>query len=293
MAAMTARRCLFAVIAVLAAACGKSDAEKFADEYCGEVKKCCAQMGSEGEGRFCKMAFTSGGFDAQAGQACLAEMRAQVANGTFCTAGAAAASACQDVIKNPNGNRQPGQSCDFEDDCAPSSEGEVICASHYDGNDWIHQCQLRIRGQAGSPCIGTQDGDMFTTMGANNSDELTARGYVCHTADGLTCKGDTCVTLAAVGTTCSFTSDCVASAYCDGSDHCAARVAPDGTCTGADTAECTDDHYCASASPRQCKAKAPTGSPCSDDAMCASNDCNGTTCQPSVLDQIGWGLLCM
>lgn len=292
MNAMSARRCLLATLALIGAACGKSDAESFAGEYCGEVAKCCDRMGSEGDGMLCKMLFTNGGFNAEAGQACLAEVRTQVAAGTFCAVGTAGASACQNVIENPSGNRKPGESCDFEDDCAPSSEGDVVCASRHDGTAWIHQCQLQLRGSAGSPCLGTRDGDMFSTVGANDS-ELPTRGYVCDTADGLTCASGTCSPLAAVDQSCSYSSACVRSAFCDNDNRCAARVAPGGTCTGADDTECTDDHYCATESPRRCKAQVATGSPCSYDDMCTSNDCNGTTCEPSLVDQLGWGMLCM
>jgi hypothetical protein len=292
MAAMIARRCLLATLALISAACGKSDAESFADEYCAEVKKCCDRMGSEGDGMLCKMMFTSGGFNAEVGEACLADMRKQVAAGTFCTGGASA-SACQGLVSGPSGNRKPGESCDFDDDCAPSSEGQVACASDYDGTEWIHQCQLRIRGAAGSsPCLGTQDGNMFSSMGASTSG-LPSRGYVCDTADGLECSADQCVALAAVGQSCNQSSDCVRNGFCDDSYHCAARVAPGGPCTSASGDECTVGHYCPTASPRQCTAKVATGSPCSDDAMCTSSECNGTTCEPSVLEQIGWGMLCM
>jgi hypothetical protein len=76
---------LLPYLLLLAAACGKSDAENFADSYCAEVAKCCTQAGVSGNGQVCHMLFSGGSYNATAGQACLDEMKADVAAGTFCS----------------------------------------------------------------------------------------------------------------------------------------------------------------------------------------------------------------
>lgn len=284
---------LFAGLSLLAFACGKSDAEKFADSYCAEVAKCCVQSGQSGSGQLCHLAFAGGSYDAKAGEACLAETRAEVAAGTFCSEGNAAASACDAVVKNTSqGSKKPGESCDVDSNCASSNEGKVVCASHYTGTDWIHKCQLQIHGTVGdNPCLGTQDGETLSHVGSS-SDDVIARGYVCDTADGLRCSSDACVALAVVGATCSYSSDCIRSAYCMGG-HCANRVAAGAACTGSDSSECVAGYYCSSASPRQCTAQLANGATCTSNTMCASGSCSGSTCAPSFVDQLGWTILCM
>jgi len=293
---MTMKRAWLAGLALTGAACGdsgKSDAQKFADTYCAEVAKCCAQAGIAGNGQLCHFAFTGGGsYNAAAGDACLAEMRAEIADGTFCTSGGAAMSACTNVVTVPRGHQQPGDTCESDNDCAPSSEGTITCASAYTGSTWINKCQIRIPGQAGdSPCIGTQDGDILSYGGASSTDILP-RGYVCDTADGIECASGTCVALAAVGATCSYSSNCVRTAYCDGTDHCAARVAAGATCAGSDTSECAAGYYCPATSPRQCTAKLANGATCSTDDMCTSANCESSTCKPGWTDTLAWQIMC-
>ena len=292
---MKSRRTWLACLVLAGAGCdsGKSDVQKFADAYCAEVAKCCVQAGMSGNGQLCHFAFTAGGsYNAAAGEACLAEVRAEVAAGTFCTSDRAATSACDNVVTSPGGGKQPGETCDVSSDCAKSSEGEATCTQTYNGTDWVGSCQVQIPGKAGdSPCIGTQDGDVLSYVGSGSSDVIP-RGYVCNTADGLKCSSGTCVALAAVGATCSYSSDCVRTAYCDGTDHCVARVAAGATCTGSDLSECAAGTYCPTTSPRQCGAKLEIGATCGSNDMCVSANCEGSTCKPNLIDNMGWQILC-
>jgi hypothetical protein len=278
--------------ALALAGCGKSDAEKFADTFCGEVAKCCVQYHMTANGQLCQFMFTGGSYNAAAGDACLAEIKAASAAGTFCSSDTSS-SACNGVTGSTSGNKQPGDACDVDSDCAKSSQGKVVCASAYDGNVWIHKCQVQIPGQAGSnPCLGTQDGAMFSSIGTTNAGDVPASGYVCNTADGLECTSGTCVALAGVGQTCSYASDCVRTAYCDATSHCTGRVAAGAACTGVDADECALGYYCPDASPRQCTAKVATGGTCAADAMCSSGTCSGSICQPNFLEQVGWAIMC-
>jgi hypothetical protein len=133
---------------------------------------------------------------------------------------------------------------------------------------------------------------VFFSYDTSSATDVTPQGYVCDTALGIECQGGTCVALAGVGGGCTFTSDCVRTAFCDTArDQCAARVAGGAACTGSDSTECVDGYYCATSGPQQCTAKLATGAQCSDDVMCKSDSCENT-CQPGFLDTLGLGLLC-
>ena len=285
------------VTALLAAGCGDSDVEKFANELCGEVAKCCGQLGLPADGKLCRTLYTMPGaesaYNASAGEACLAEVRAQVSAGTFCSGSNSSPSACDSVFDQGGGNKKPGEDCDFDDDCAPASEGEVTCASAYNGSDWVHKCQVRMPGHAGdTPCLGTQDGNVFSSYGSGVTEDVPPSGYVCDTADDLECSAGACVALAAVGETCSYSDDCVRSAYCDAGDRCSARLAPGSTCTGSDASECADGYYCPAASPRQCTAKLADGASCATSSECRSGYCDGGNCQADPFSTGIWSLLC-
>ncbi len=285
---------LLACLTLFAAACsGKSDAQNFADTYCAEVAKCCVQAGMSGSGSLCHM-LSSGAYDASAGEACLADVKAQVAAGTFCTS-QSTSSSCNAVFTSNTqaGHKKPGEDCEMDSDCAPSSDGTVVCASRYVDPNWLHKCQVRMPGKVGDTCLGTQDGDLFSSVGAANTGDLAASGYVCNTADSLTCSSSsgTCIALSGVGQACAYTSDCVRSAYCDGKDRCSARVAAGAACTGQGD-ECVAGYYCADASPRQCTPQVGTGASCTSDAMCTSDNCVDSTCKPGLGDTLGWAIFC-
>jgi hypothetical protein len=290
------QRFLLLGLALLASACGSSSNEggKFAAAYCPEVAKCCSKLGFQGgDGQMCRFVLSAAPSNAST-DACLAEMRAQVAAGTFCAADGPSPACNAAFSSSSTGNKKPGEDCDVDSDCASSSDGKVICQSLYlDSSNWLHKCQVQIPGKVGDACIGTQEGDVFSSTSTTTRTDIPARGYVCNTADGIKCWSDTCVALADVGAVCNYSSDCVRTAYCDGKDRCSPRVLAGGPCTGTvSTAECAVGYYCPAASPRYCTAQLGTGASCSSPDMCKSGNCLEGKCNPDMLETIGWGLMC-
>jgi hypothetical protein len=278
--------------------CGKSDAEKFADSYCAEIAKCCGQAGLPADGKVCHQwaafAEAGGSYNASAGNACLAEIKTEVSAGTFCAdQSSSGPSQCDSVYgTSSNGSKKPGETCDFDSDCASSSLGAVACASLYVNGAFIDKCQVRIPGKAGDACIGTQDGLAFASYQTSDATDVPAQGYVCSTSDSLQCQSGTCVALLSAGATCSSTSDCVRTTYCDYSKgQCTARVATGSTCKGSDSSECVDGDYCDSTS-KLCAAKKANGATCTTLDECQSSNCPSGTCQSNGLDTFGLTLLC-
>ncbi len=286
------RRTLPVCLGLLLAACGGDDSGKFGDAYCAEVAKCCAQLGLEGgDGQTCRFLFSAVPSNA-ATDACLAEMRSQVAAGTFCS-NEGPSEACNAAFSSSTtGNKKPGEDCDVDSDCAPSGEGKVICKSLYSESQWLHKCQVQMAGKVGDACIGTQDGDVFSSTTSSPRTDIPPRGYVCNIADGVECSADVCVALADVGASCRYSSDCIRTAYCDSKDRCSGRVPAGEACTGVDSDECAIGHYCPAASPRQCTAQVGTGASCSSGEMCKSGTCTDGTCKPNFLETFGWALTC-
>lgn len=273
------------VLASAAGCSGKSDAEKLADSYCSEVAKCCSQAGLSPDDQGCHALWTlanmAGSYNAQAGSACLAEIQSQASAGTFCAnLSSSSPSACDSVYGSSSGSKQPGEPCDFDSDCAPSSEGKVVCASVYVNGAFIDKCQLQIPGSAGdSPCVGTQDGNTFWNYTDSNATDVVSRGYVCDLASNVRCRFGTCTALVAVGGTCGLTSDCELSAFCDlNAKLCVARVPAGGSCTGTDPSECVDGYYCPASSPKQCTAQLANGGSCTASFMCRSGYCVNNIC---------------
>lgn len=287
------QRSIIVCLALVASACSSDEGGKFASAYCTEVAKCCTKAGLQGgDGQTCRFLLSAVPSNA-ATDACLAEMRSQVAAGTFC-AGDGPSEACDAAFSSKTtGNKKPGDDCDVDSDCAPASDGKVICKSLYvDASTWLHKCQVQMPGKVGDACIGTQDGGGFMSTSANASTDIPARGYVCNTADGVRCSSDKCVALADVGASCNYSSDCLRTAYCDSNDRCAGRVAAGGTCTGVASDECAIGYYCPAESPRQCTAQVGTGASCASDEMCKSDNCQSGTCKPGIAEALGWGLIC-
>jgi hypothetical protein len=286
---MKTKRTLLMAFPILSClACGKSDAEKFADTFCGEVSKCCRERGMSGDSQICKMFLsTAQGYNASAGEACLAEVKAQAAAGTFCQSTSSDSSPCKSVYSSGSGKGKPGEVCSTDSDCAKSSEGQVTCASILVNDDWKRMCQVWIAGKAGDACVGTQDGDGYGGSGDNTLPRIT----MCKISDGLRCAEGSCVPLSAVGASCSWTSDCVRSAYCDSTrNKCAARIANGGTCAVSYNNDCVAGSYCNPDS-KQCTAQLAIGATCSSDDMCLSVNCSDNVCTDFGAD-LGLGLLC-
>ena len=281
---------LASLTALLSLGCGKSDSEKFADSFCGEVVKCCAQASLPSNGNLCHLVMSSGSYNSQAGNACLAEMKSEVAAGTFCTT--LGSPACDSVSGGgSSGSKKPGETCNVDGDCAPSSDGKVACASLYVNSAFIHECQVQVPGKvADTPCAGTQDGDTF--LWATDVTEIAPRAIVCNTADGVQCKSGVCAALAAVGASCGSTFECVRSAFCDsGTGKCSLRVVVGNACPSGDDDQCLDGNYCASGT-NQCTARGANGAACKTANMCQSSNCPTNTCESNGLDTFGLQLIC-
>jgi len=284
------------VVLVFASCGGKSDSEKFADSYCAEVAKCCGLAGLPADGKMCHqwMAFAAAGgsYNASAGDACLAEMNAEVSAGTFCADLNSSGTACDTVFgTGSSGNKKPGETCSFDSDCAKSSQGDVLCAYLSTGSASINKCQLEIPGKAGdSPCVATKDGDFTSFYTPSNATDLLAQGYVCDVANGVTCQDGTCVALTALGGACLISTECVRSAYCSyPQDVCTTKIAAGGACTGIAGSECVDSAFCDTAA-LVCKAKLANGATCTSSLQCQSDYCSNGTCQGN--SDLGMSLLC-
>ena len=296
---MKIKHCLIELsLFALTLGCGKSSSETFVDGYCTEVAKCCGKAGLPSDGKTCRqfmgLMTSGGGYNASAGDACLAEMRAEAAAGTFCDGSGSSSATCDSVYKTASGgSKKPGETCEFDSDCAKSAEGKVACDSAYLNNDFVYKCQLQMEGKAGdSPCVGTQDGNVIMGYSDSNATDVVARGYVCDLAKGIRCDSGTCKALVGVGGTCSSSSQCSTDLYCDYvSDKCAPRVAVGGACAGSSSDLCVATAYCDSTS-KKCSAQLANGVACTKYDMCLSNVCTDSVCKDSGLDGFGLGLLC-
>jgi hypothetical protein len=191
-----------------ASGCGKDDAEKFADAYCAELAKCCALAGQPGDGKACHEIYGAaaafGSYDAKAGDACLAEMRAEVSAGTFCDGGNAI-SACDAVYGSSSvGNKKVGEPCDFSDDCAPSSAGEVAC-------DFLGSKTCVLLLPVGASCKASTD---------------------CVSAAYCDYEKSLCTARAPAGGDCVLTSDCLEGYYCpSATNQCTPQKNSGAACT--------------------------------------------------------------
>lgn len=283
------------LLAVSTVGCGgKSKEESFADTYCAEVLKCCTQAGlSGGQGSLCRMGMAGGVTNIDA---CLTEMHAEVADGSFCTylgnppTATAASAACAAPVRH--GNKKPGEDCIVDSDCAVSTLGPVVCAGAYVDGDFINKCQVQIPGKAGdSPCLATREGNM--TSSAGQTTDVAPQGIVCDSADGVVCQRETCVALTTVGGTCGASSECVRTAFCESSQgKCTTRLAIGRSCPGRDDDEC-EGGYCADqGGERTCAPRLLNGAVCTQDSMCTSDNCIEGSCKPSLFDAFGLGFLC-
>jgi hypothetical protein len=262
----------------------KNPADEFADIYCTEVAPCCARAVLPTDGQTChqRLASLAQGnlYNAQAGRACLADVRAQASAGTLCAAlvQSSLPPACASVYGTTSSGKQPGESCSAASNCAASSEGEVACVSLPSSQD-LAKCQVRVAGKAGdTPCVGTRDGADIIPYLDNDATEIPARAFVCNIADGLRCRFGTCTKMVAADGHCSLSWDCVPSAFCDPSTStCKPRVASGGKCVTSDPVECMDGYYCG-ASAGQCTAKVANGGSCNASSMCGSGYCLNQVC---------------
>jgi hypothetical protein len=270
-------------IALSSISCSKSDSDKFADNYCAEVAKCCHQSALPSDGKACHelMDLLAVGepYNSQAGDACMTEVRSQVSAGIFCIGlNLSLSTTCHAAFGSYN--KMPGEDCTLPSDCAPSSIGQVRCASLNVGDNVISKCLVQVPGKAGdTPCIGTQEGNVFLSHVPSIPTDVLSQGYICNIAEGMTCRDGACITPASVGENCLFSTDCVRTAYCNKSQHlCTPKINAGGDCTGTDDSECVDSAYC-DTDAKQCKAQLANGATCTRSDVCQIGYCFNGKCQ--------------
>ncbi len=284
---------------------GASDGQAFisslASIVCDAYAPCCAKKGLPTDGAQCRAFYAAfggglaqGSYDAAAGQACLDATRAAVAKATdACDTSSSSSETdaiCNKVFKTDStATKNPGEACNNDSDCIASAEGSVECYSSFTGSAETKTCLLKIVGKAGDgPCVGTIDGDSTTS---SFSDKVPAKGYTCNKKDNLHCGSTSqkCDLYAEVGEKCTFSGDCVASAYCNVMGACADRVAVGGDCTSSSEA-CSTDSHCDTTS-KKCVARVADGTACASSSECLSgSSCVNMKCSPQ--GDFGSALLC-
>lgn len=289
-------------------ACGSTSssdagsASGFVSSYCQAFTPCCQKAGKPTDGASCRAfigAFTaSETYDPVAGQQCLDAVHAASSQPDFCTNSSSSldSSACANVFKSTSGGtKAPGDTCSQDSECAPSTEGKVTCATHFEtGGGQTRKCQLSIVGKEGdAPCIGTKNGNVTSYSSSSNATPPD-RGYVCDVANGIACDSTTneCTHIGAVGEDCSTNAlyGCVATAYCDSaSKKCVARLPEGADCSS--FLPCTTDTYCDSTS-KTCTAAIADGASCTTSSQCKSESCVNKICSSSGSSDLGLALLC-
>jgi len=258
---------------------GASNKNEFIASLCAEFADCCAAAGLPADGAQCRAFYgafaPAGSYDQASASACLQEIRAQ--GSAKCDMASGETPSCEKVFAS-GGTAEPGDACEDDADCAPSDEGETECVSEFVGDASIQQCQVRVPGVEGSsPCVGTVDGNII--FGSGGDETIPTKGYLCNTADGLTCDSQSgaCEALGAVGEPCSGgLYACVQTAYCDfGAGVCQQRLALGEACAGDD--ECQASAYC-EPSDSTCAARRAVGEACMTNAECVSDNCTNQTC---------------
>jgi hypothetical protein len=269
------------------------DAPTFVQGFCKAFSACCAEAGLNSDGAQCTVlllsSVTGQAYDAAAAGTCMAWLESASHGGTVCADYDSAPAACAGVVTS-SGTKAPGETCEGEDECAPSAEGSVNCAAGYSGSMTIMQCQVQVMGTLGSaPCVGTRDGNV--TYFDGNVEGVPAKGYICNRADGLRCDGTACAAISGIGSYCTSSSDCVNGAYCDyATNICAARK-PAGAACEQFYDECADGAYC-SAATLTCTAGLAAGAACTDSQTCRSKSCVNSACQGDEPADLGLLLIC-
>jgi len=248
---------------------------EFVAAYCDVFTPCCAAGGFATDGTLCRMQGTvspPSGFQKQAGDACLNDLRAAAATADFCVTGDSPVTSCQTVWGH-HADKAPGQACTTHSDCAPSAEGSVVC-TYAMGKGTI--CQVRTAGaENDTPCVGTIGTDVG--FEPSSSSVTPDRGFVCDWGDGLRCDGTACVRLKPVGATCSLSFyECAATAFCETATMtCLERKNAGGPC-GTGSYECAMGTTCGSN--RTCVTKGGVGASCQIEVDCLSLNCRGGVC---------------
>jgi hypothetical protein len=236
--------------------------------YCTGYGSCCASKGFAFNDAACSSLlgpqFTAqsicpapGTYNAQAAQACFAELEASL---SACTRDIKTDSPC---LKMCNGTQPAGASCTSNIDCAGPVNGAAACRVNAGESTGV--CVTTTVSNAGGPCNETctevPGGEACTPL-AGASAPIEAS--VCRTNDGLYCAVDgICKTTLAVGTVCTQSDVCVTGAHCNLSTFVCVSNADVG-------APCPAGNECAS------------GAYCSPQHVCAAKKAAGEACQGSL-----------
>ena len=262
---------------------------------------CCGKAGYPSDGAQCRSYFGNAAagreYNAAKGEECLAGFRAASAAPDFCDKGETPP-ACNEVYQSAGGGAAPGATCEDDNECASSTEGEVDCRSTSSGGSVTRICQIQVRGKEGDACVGTKDGNTTTSVGSGTSPPPPKVTY-CDTADNLACDSatDKCTRIQDVGGACTSSSShaCVKTAYCDTKQKvCVGRLpagADCGTTTTFASDVCEEKHYCDQAS-KKCTPALDDGAQCERSEQCVSRNCTNKKCEKSGLANLGYLILC-
>jgi hypothetical protein len=235
-------------------------------------------------------------YNAAAAQQCLATEQSVIASaGDICkpnnntsnnpSLSLHGSSSCGQVYTYPNANKQPGDPCTADSDCAPQPGGTVTCRTDFrsgpNGSNQVQYCQDLVVGKAGdSPCIATISGNI-TSYPSSGSGPPPPKGYSCDIKDSLYCDSTThsCLALQEPGGKCSGDDTCVTTAYC-ANGTCAPRIALGQPCTATFSSGCIASAMC-DASSHTCVPRLPDGSPCTGSQQCVNNACVNSKCSAS------------
>jgi hypothetical protein len=194
----------------------------------------------------------------------------------------------------------PGQKCAKDHQCK-SNKCDKVNQKCLDLSDTNQACNSSLECKdslwcSPTPSIGVCTGpDMIANLGEN------CDGVLVWCRQGLRCLGGKCTAPVPDGSTCTASSQCADTSYCNTlTSKCTSpRKAADAAC--ANSAECAADLYCDGATDK-CKARVKQGDPCTtgscqtglwcavESQTCESQYGNGQKCFES--DQCGQGLMC-
>ena len=266
-----------------------SGVDSFAAQYCDLFAPCCARASKGYDQTRCTAVLSalagSRPYDPARGQQCIDAARAESGSATFCDEGLSDATdaICEKVLAASNGSKEPGATCESDEDCAASPDGDVNCTTFFESNATKRICQVDLRGKENDDCTATRDGN--TTFGTTTGGALPRR-TVCFTSDGLYCSGTTkkCARVQGVGGPCEFSSSaCDKTSYCDTTSRtCAAKKPAGADCTSSPSGQCADGHYCDDTT-KKCTLEVPVGGACTKNTQCANGSCTNGKCSGSSL----------
>lgn len=263
-----------------------ADKASFIEQVCEAQETCCAPAGLPSARTQCRTQyeslFANATYDASRGSQCVLDVRAHASSGALCASGTDFyPSSCADVFRS-NGSKKPGELCDTQAECAPSSEGRVVCSESL-STDMARVCQVQVIGKLGDGvCIGDVDGGVSMMSGGAGRDGL-ARVVLCNVRDGLRCDDATsrCVPIGKVGERCSGTFHaCTKDAWCSGGT-CVARNDIGTSCSDPANDDCVAGAYCARDS-FMCVRALTEGQACDTSNQCASGNCHIGKCGPAI-----------